>query len=320
MPLTFFLSLILFVIPQVVLAPNQIGQSFLTSNEKVEINQQSGGDKIINSNFLPEARPRGPQKIESDKSLGIETTAKSAIVMDEETGVVLFKKDVEEKLSIASLTKLMTALVFLDGNPDWDKKIELLKEDEEEGGIFYARAGEEVQVKDLFNMMLVGSVNNAATALARSTGMSREDFVEKMNEKAQELRLKNTFFTDPSGLGPTNVSTAHDVAILISRALENDKIRETVVKKRYVFSPQNIKKTYYVKNTDELLWGFLNENPYQIIGGKTGYLDEAKYCLAIEVENNNHKIIVVVLGSNEIEGRFQEAKGLVVWTFENYKW
>jgi D-alanyl-D-alanine carboxypeptidase len=320
MPLTFFLSLILFVIPQVVLAPNQIGQSFLTSNEKVEINQQSGGDKIINSNFLPEARPRGPQKIESDKSLGIETTAKSAIVMDEETGVVLFKKDVEEKLSIASLTKLMTALVFLDGNPDWDKKIELLKEDEEEGGIFYARAGEEVQVKDLFNMMLVGSVNNAATALARSTGMSREDFVEKMNEKAQELRLKNTFFTDPSGLGPTNVSTAHDVAILISRALENDKIRETVVKKRYVFSPQNIKKTYYVKNTDELLWGFLNENPYQIIGGKTGYLDEAKYCLAIEVENNNHKIIVVVLGSNEIEDRFQEAKGLVVWTFENYKW
>ena len=320
MILTLFLSLVLFVVPQVVLAPyDPVGQILFRENSKVqEVNWQREGDIITPG--LPKALPKGPRKIENNRSLGIETTARAAVVIDKETGVALFKKNIEEKLPIASLTKLMTALVFLDSEPDWDKEIKLLKEDEEEGGIFYARAGEEVRVEDIFNMMLVGSVNNAAMALARSTEMSQEDFVKKMNEKAQALKLKDTFFADPVGLEPTNVSTSYDVAILLSRALENDKIRETVVKKRYVFSPQNIKKTYYVKNTDELLWGFLNEKPYQIIGGKTGYLDEAKYCLAIEVENGGHKIIVVVLGSNEIKDRFQEVKGLAAWTFENYNW
>lgn len=319
MILTLFLSLIIFIVPQIVLAPGaKLDQLFLENNKSVEANWQIKGDAVLAN--LPKAGPRGPQKDETSRSLGIETTAWAAIVIDKETGVALFKKNIESKFPIASLTKLMTALVFLDTNPDWSKEIKLKKEDEKEGGIFYARAGEEVTIKDLFNMMLVGSVNNAALALARSTGLNQEEFVEKMNQKAMILGLKDTFFADPAGLEPTNVSTAHDIALLVSSALENDKIREATVKKKYVFSPRNTKKTYYVKNTNKLLWSFLNEEPYEIVGGKTGYLDEAKYCLAVEVKNGNHQIIAVVLGSSTAEDRFQEVKGLTFWTFENYKW
>ncbi len=314
-----FLSLIIFIIPQIVSAPETAAWHLFSENEKIaKVDLQIEGDKIFSDPLRGAAKE--PEKIEGNRSLGIETTARAAVVLDKETGTVLFEKKIENELPIASITKLMTALVFLDTNPNWEKKIKLLKEDEKEGGIFYARAGEELTIKDLFNMMLVGSVNNAALALARSTGLSQEEFVAKMNQKAQALGLKNTFFVDPAGLEPANVSTALEVAKLLSLALDKDEIREATVKRKYVFSPQNIEKKYYVKNTNELLWSFLNEPPYKIIGGKTGYLEEAKYNLAIEVQNNGHRIIVVVLGSNTIEDRFQEAKGLTFWTFENYKW
>lgn len=319
MILTLFLSLIIFIVPQTVFAPGaKVEQLFFGNEKSAETNWQIKGDAVSVS--LPKAGQRGPQKDETSRSLGIEITARAAIVIDKETGIILFKKNIESKFPIASLTKLMTALVFLDTAPDWNREIKLLKEDEKEGGIFYARAGEIVTIEDLFNMMLVGSVNNAALALARSTGLSQDEFIEKMNQKAITLGLKNTFFVDPAGLEPTNVSTAHDIALLVSSALTDDKIREVTVKKKYVFSPRNIKKTYYVKNTNELLWSFLNEEPYEIVGGKTGYLDEAKYCLAAEIENNGHKIIAVVLGSDTIEDRFQEVKGLTFWTFDNYRW
>lgn len=317
--LIFFLILIIVLFPQIVLIPSSYPEQVsLIKNRQVETTAfQKEGDIITFD--LPKTLSTGPQKKRSE-SLGIVTTAKSALVIDKETGAVLFKKNVDEKLPIASLTKLMTALVFLDVMSDWNKKIELQKEDEKEGGIFYARAGEEVKVKDLFNMMLVGSVNNAAYALVRSTGLPQEEFVARMNEKAQMLGLNSTHFVDPAGLEPANVSTAVDIAMLLSYVLEEDEIQKAVIQKEYIFSPQNFQKTYYVKNTNELLWSFLNKEPYQIIGGKTGYLDEAKYNLALEVKKDGEEIIVVVLGSETIKDRFQEVKGLAVWAFDSYKW
>ncbi len=269
---------------------------------------------------LPRAEPRAPQKREDSRSLGILTTAKSALVFDEGTGTVLFAKNPQEKISLASLTKLMTVLVFLDKNPGWDKTIRLTKADDREGGIVYARSPEEVTAKDLFNMALVGSVNNAAIALARSTGLEQKDFVTEMNKKAEELGLKNTNFVDPTGLLPENQGTARDVARLIAAALEREEVRAATLQKRYVFNPVNSEKTYYVKSTDELLWSFLNDDPYNFIGGKTGYIEESGYNLAVEVVRGGHKIVAIVLGSATTEDRFKEIKGLVDWAFVNYQW
>lgn len=319
-----FLSIILFFVPQVVHSPIELNQVlsqqiFVAMDQNPEMFvSQSEGDYLKVS--LPRAEPRDPQKKENSKSLGIETTAKAAVVFDKASGSILFEKNAREKLPLASLTKVMTALVFLETEPDWNKKIKLSKADDREGGIFYARAPEVVTVKDLFNMMLVGSINNSTIALVRSTNFTQEDFVAKMNQKAQELKLKNMTFTDPTGLEPENQGTALDVAKLLSYALQQQKIQETVLQKKYIFSPVGSKKNYYVKSTNELLWSFLNEAPYKLLGGKTGYTEEAGYNLAVALERDGHEIIIVVLGSKTAEDRFIEVKGLAAWAFENYQW
>ena len=314
------LSIFILFAPQIVHSPVDLGMAV---REQMDVPEetfavQSEGDKPTGG--LERALPRAPQKKEESRSLGIVTTAQAAIVFDEGTGTVLFAKDPQKKSPLASLTKLMTVLVVLDKEPDWDKKIQLTKADDREGGIVYARSPEEITVKDLFNMTLVGSINNAATALARSTGLLQKDFVALMNKKAGEIGLENTVFADPTGLLPENEGTARDVAKLLATVLEKNEVRSAAAQKKYVFSPINSKKIYYVKSTDELLWSFLNEEPYQFIGGKTGYIEESGYNLAVEVERGGHKVVAVVLGSATTEDRFKEVKGLIDWTFENYKW
>jgi len=314
-----FLSLFLIFAPQVAQSPAGVKQENPEEEDVVEYVSTPAEEDSASITGLPRAKPFPPEKKEGSTSLGIETTARAALVLDEGTGAILFEKNSDEKLSLASLTKLMTALVFLEKETDWDRNIKLIKADDREGGIFYARSPEEVTVDDLFNMMLVGSINNAAVALARSTGESEEEFIAEMNAKAESFRMSATF-VDQTGLGVENQGTARDVAKLLATALREEKIEEAVVQKRYVFSPAKSQKIYYIKSTDELLWSFLNEEPYKLIGGKTGYIEEAGYNLAIEVERGGHKIIVVVLGSATAEDRFKEAKGLADWTFENYRW
>ncbi len=319
MILSLFLSLFLIFTPQIAQSPVGIQNNLEEENAMEYVLTATEEDSAFIAG-LPRAKPFPPEKKEGSVSLGIETTARAALVLDEGTGAILFEKNSDEKLSLASLTKLMTILVFLEKEIDWDKTIKLTKEDNREGGIFYARPPEEVTVKDLFNMTLVGSVNNAAVALARSTGESQEEFIAEMNAKAESFNMPSATFVDQTGLGVENQGTARDVAKLLARALGEEKIREAVVQKKYVFSPEKSQKVYYVKSTDELLWSFLNEEPYKLIGGKTGYIEEAGYNLAIEVQRSGHKIIVVVLGSDTAEDRFKEVKGLVDWTFENYQW
>lgn len=325
MMFSLILGIILILTPQIINIPQnntthdtETQVSIQENQETIVLDQNEGDSTLLPS--LPRAGLRVPEKIAESKSLGIETTAKAALVYDVATGAILFEKNADEKLSLASITKLMTALVFLDTKSDWGKKIELKKEDDEEGGIFYARSPEKVERQELFNMMLVGSTNNAAIAISRSSGFSKEEFIEKMNEKSKELGLHSLSFVDPSGLNSENKGTAKDVSRLLFYALQNEKIREAVRQERYVFEVEESKKTYYIKSTDDLLSGFLNKDPYKVIGGKTGYTKEAGYNLAVEIEKDGHRIIVVVLGSASANDRFNEVKGFSVWAFENYKW
>jgi len=263
-----------------------------------------------------------PMKRLESKSLGIKTEARSVIIRDGGTGKILFEKNSKEKLPVASLTKLMTAVVFLDLSPDWQKEIEVTSQDEREGGKLYVMRGEKVKVLDLFYTALAGSANNAILALVRATGKSQEEFVNLMNKKAKSLDLKDTHFVEPTGLSPQNISSAQDIAKLASYALRFKEIRDATTTENYSFKSLN-GRGHDIKNTDLLLKSFLNDEKsgYRITGGKTGYIEEAGYCLMTRVANKReNEIIVVVLGAEDHFARFQEVKGLAFWTFENYEW
>ncbi|OGF22455.1 hypothetical protein A2Y83_04155 [Candidatus Falkowbacteria bacterium RBG_13_39_14] len=248
------------------------------------------------------------------ENIGIKIAAKSGIAINGKSREMMFGKNENEALPIASITKLMTALVFLDYNQGWDKEIEIIGSDYRIGGMLYVSPGEIVTVRDLFYTSLAGSANNATVALARSTGMTLEEFADKLNDKAKELGMEKSFFVEPTGLSEKNVSTAEEVARLASVAFSKEEIREALQKDEHIFYTVDKKRYHRIRNTDKLLDSFLNKDGFEVIGAKTGYTDEARYCLAVGVESEaGDSVISVILGANTPEERFQEAKSLAWW-------
>jgi hypothetical protein len=219
-------------------------------------------------------------------------TARSAIVIDDKTGDVLFAKNGDIKQSIASITKIITALVFLDKNPGWKKIIEIKEEDNVGGASLNVDAGDSLTIRDLFFATLVGSKNNAAMALARSTGLSAEDFVKAMNEKAADIGTDNTTFVEPTGLDCRNVSTAEDLAKIMRQAFRSLTMLQATTVKSYAVKILNKNKKVTVANTNKLL-----ATDLYITGGKTGHTDEAGYCLGTKARVNGRDVLAVVLGA-----------------------
>lgn len=263
-----------------------------------------------------------PERINlASRSLGVKITAKSALVIDQKTGKILYQYNDGEILSIASITKLMTTLVFLENNPGWEKEIVFSEEDKTEGSTDYLYSGESVKIRDLFYLSLMMSNNSATSALVHSTGLGRSEFVNLMNKKASEFGMSDTNFVDIIGLEDFNVSTARDVAKLASVAFSNPDIKDATTTGRYTVHTINTNRHFYIYNTNYLLGSFLNEGEYRITGGKTGYINASGYCLTTEIKKEEAgNIISVVLGSNSLENRFQDTKALVHWVFSNYEW
>jgi D-alanyl-D-alanine carboxypeptidase len=249
-------------------------------------------------------------------SLGVKTTAKSFVVIDVATDKILLEKNSNEQLPIASLTKLMTALVFWDTNPNLDQVVTIREEDDRAPAKIKVFPGDEIAVADLYYSALVGSTNNAMAALVRSTGLGEQEFVARMNKKAAELGLNNTIFIEPTGLNSNNLSTTEDIVRLLAEAFKNKKIEEALKLDHYEFGLRNRRSKQIVWNTNELLNSYLS-----ISGGKTGYIKEAGYNLAVKIKGEKgQEIIIALLGCASSFDRFKEAKGLATWTFENYRW
>jgi D-alanyl-D-alanine endopeptidase (penicillin-binding protein 7) len=140
-----------------------------------------------------------------------------------------------------------------------------------------------------------------------------------MNEKARELGMHDTSFADPIGLAPETVSTAHDVMVLLNEAMDREEIRSRTHQTK-VLTNSELGNTYEIDSTNMLFASFLNEDPYEIIGGKTGSLIEAGYCLTTRIERNGHTIDVTVLGASEPDARFEDVQDLVSWAFDVYSW
>lgn len=268
---------------------------------------------------LPQSADAAPTKIRPN-SLGVVTSAESAIVVDRRTKQVLFQKNIDTPRSIGSITKLMTAFVFLSTNPDLAAPAKLQAEDFRAGGVQHVGFGDDATVKDILYASLISSDNSATASLARLSGMSIDDFVTKMNKTAVSMGMEHTHFEDPTGLSPRNESVVSDLVKMLDVVAQNDIIRDATEHDTFTITTVS-GKIYNLKSTDQLLSSFVNQQPYRIVAGKTGYLPEAGYCLGTVLNHDGAgDIIVVVLGSETNADRFQDIKSLAVWSYQTFKW
>ena len=237
-----------------------------------------------------------------------------ALTVDLSNDQIIYSKNINEPRPIASITKLMTALVWLDQNIDWDNHYTMPADYSylnTIGAKLYVKEGEVLTIKDLFFSMLVGSANNAALALADSTGLSQPEFVALMNAKADQLGMVNSTFTDPAGLDVGNISTAWDVLLLSKQAFRFFEILQGTTSRNYTFSTINTNQPHSIKTTNQLV-----DSDLYLTGSKTGYLDEAGYCLVVKARNTqNQEIISLVLGNPSWQDRFDEVEHLVLYGF-----
>jgi len=242
-------------------------------------------------------------------------SAKSAICTEGE-GVnykVLFQENRNERLSIASLTKLMTALVVLE-NYDLNQVITISNDAvNQPGGQGFLKVGEMFTVKSLLYSALMESNNDAVYSLAETIGVGK--FVDLMNSEAFKLGLEQTNFVEPTGMSPDNYSSVQDLVKLTRYLLESQPlIWEILSQKSFRVSTSDKNFHHEVLNTNELL-----EKIPNIIGGKTGQTDEAKGCLLLVLNNpkTQNNMICIILGSND---RFGEMEKLINWVNQAYRW
>jgi len=240
-----------------------------------------------------------------------ELSAKSVVVLDIGSSVLLYQKDPETKLLPASTTKIMTALVALENYPLGE--VLTIKDSQTEGNTVKLTAGERLTVENLLFGLLIGSGNDAALALAENFPGGTPGFVAAMNEKATALKLSNTHFTNPAGFDESDhYSTAGDLAVLTAIAIKNPTFSRVVSQPEITITDVSGQIVHKLKNTNELV-GKIDG----VKGVKTGWTKDAGECLVSLVERNREKVIIVLLGSKD---RFGETKALIDWVFNNFEW
>ncbi|MBI3397269.1 D-alanyl-D-alanine carboxypeptidase [Candidatus Woesebacteria bacterium] len=238
-------------------------------------------------------------------------SAQGVYAIDLDSRTPLYQKNPEMLLLPASTTKIITALVALDNyNPDSIVEIKGVRVDGQKMGL---TKGEKIKVEDLLYGLLVYSANDAAEELARNYPGGRDNFINLMNQKAKELHLESSNFQNPTGLdGVKQLTSAKDLAMLAEVAMRNQNFAKIVGTKEVSVESVDGKTVHKLTNINQLL----GEVP-GVVGVKTGWTENARENLVTYVERENHKIMLVVLGSQD---RFGETKELINWIFSNYKW
>lgn len=240
--------------------------------------------------------------------------AKSALIMDYDTGLLLYEKNIHEQLPMASLTKIMTAILILEHHDLWEVVTVDSDFSSEVGVRVWLRQYEKITVGDLLKALLIPSAGDAAIALADYHSGSVEAFVAEMNERARELNLVNTHFVNPIGLDADgHYSSAFDLAILSKYALHFPAFRNIVRLDEATISSVDGKFKHAFESTNYLLNSYLD-----IQGVKTGTTDEAGQSLINLARNyRGHEVIAILLNS---PSRFQENKSMIDWAFRSYEW
>ena len=229
------------------------------------------------------------------------------MVYNPTTHEILWESGGYDRRSIASITKVMTVLVFLESDPDLTRDVVISRRDVRRASTTYLRRGERIRLRDALHLALVASDNTAARVLARVSPWGTTGFVEQMNRKAKDLGLRSTTFVDPAGLDKRNVSTTYDVSRLIAHA-GNERVISTIMRKTS-HQLRTSHRRLTVRNTNRLVGGRLD-----VLSGKTGYVDASGYCLATVVHvPGAGPLSVVVLGAGSNSRRFSEVRRLVDW-------
>lgn len=236
----------------------------------------------------------------------------AAIVIDNASGEILYTRDAYQIRPIASLTKLLTAIVFLESGGDLADSATVTEEDAYQSSKSVLRVGETLTLRDFLYAALVSSDNRSARVLARSAGMPADSFIVRMNEKAKALGMDSTHVVEPTGLSELNVSTAYDCAVLLDAVLKNHLICEITTTSEVTLKPLNRKHSRRLVNTNRLL-----RYGYEFRGSKTGYITEAGWCIAASgISDDGHDVTVVVLGAPSNGYRFRALRNALTWAYK----
>jgi len=250
-------------------------------------------------------------KVDASGDLVPDVRAAAAIIYNPETNQVLWEENSQDQRSIASITKVMTAEVFLENNPDVSQQIKIERSDVFQASTTHLRLNDKVTVDDLLHLLLIASDNAAARALARISSQGSAGFIDRMNEKAAELGLTNTHYADPSGLLSDNVSSAYDMARLITLASSDERIGSIMRTPEYTVYTARRPITFHSTNH------LLGRDDVEVRAGKTGFISKSGYCLAtllqLPASQGGQQFAVVVLGARSNAGRFVETENLFNW-------
>ena len=245
--------------------------------------------------------------------------ANSGILIEASSGEILFEKKKDEKVAVASMTKMVAQIIILEnienGNLSWDEKIKVSSNAAGMGGSqIWLQPGEEMSVRDLMKGITMASANDATVALAERIAGTEEAFVKLMNDKVKELGLKNTHFVNPTGLDEENhYSSAYDMAMIAKELLNHEQILEfSSVYEDYI--RVDTPNKFWLVNTNKLVRFYEGAD-----GLKTGFTDNAKYCMAVTAKRDNMRLIAVVLGEASGKVRNSETMELLDYGFNLYK-
>jgi D-alanyl-D-alanine endopeptidase (penicillin-binding protein 7) len=248
-------------------------------------------------------------KMDASGDIVPDLRAAAAIVYDPETNQVLWEENSQSQRSIASITKMMTAVVFMEGNPDLAEPVTVARSDVYQASTTHLRSMDQLTTDDLLHLLLIASDNAAARALARVSSLGYEGFIERMNQKAAELGLESTHYADPSGLLSENVSSAYDLARLIAYVSGDDRIASIMRTPEYTVYTGRRPITFHSTNH------LLGRSDVDVRAGKTGFISKSGYCLAtlLRLPQSTQQFAVVVLGARSNAGRFMETENLLTW-------
>lgn len=241
--------------------------------------------------------------------------SESVVVIDLDTGEELFAKNAGTRRPIASISKLAAALAVQKGKLDLSGVTEVTKEDADialRGAKPHIKVGWKISNKDLLYSALIASENRAVPAMGRGAGMTPEQLVKAMNGVARELGLKQTYFDEPTGLSYNNQSTAREVVKLLKAAMADPVLSAAMTSERWDI--QVVEPTGYlvsVANTDRLMRS--GSEKYKVLGGKTGYNDQAGYCLAVALKVGKRNVGIATLGAQGKLTRYGDVSRIVDW-------
>ncbi len=245
--------------------------------------------------------------------------AVSGLLMEQSTGEIIFEKEKDKQVAVASMTKMVAQIIILEniekGNIKWSDKVKVSKTAAEMGGSqIFLEAGEVMSIKDLFKGVSMASANDAVVQLAEVISGTEKQFVKLMNKKVEELGLKNTHFTNATGFDEeNNYSSAYDMAVIARELLKHEQILEfSKVYEDYL--REDTENKFWLVNTNKLVRFYKGAD-----GLKTGHTDNAKYCLAATAKRDNMRLIAIVLGEENGKTRNSEAMALLDYGFNTKK-